>query len=296
MKKRYITWEEVFAHLTKFENTLSPQDVVYGVPKGGMIASAFLSKRVPITYEPSKCTVILDDIIDSGQTKRHYQTNYPEVRFHGLFAKGTEWLVFPWEKEHPAGEDSVEQNIIRQLQYIGENPNRPGVIDTPKRVAKMWKELFRGYDPEQKPTVSLFKNGDDGLVYDQMIIDTGEFYSHCEHHMVPFFGRYWFGYVPDKQGAIIGLSKVARLVDYHAARLQIQERLVHDVVEDIWTQLSNGYIRPIGMGLIMEAEHLCKSMRGVKKKGKMTTTKLKGAFFDNPAVRNEFLQKTMNDK
>lgn len=188
-----------------------------------------------------------------------------------------------------------EYELIRQIIInIGDNPNREGLVDTPKRVVKMWSEIFKGYDPANRPKISLFKNGSDGLVYDQMIIDTGDFYSHCEHHMVPFFGRYWFGYIPDAQGNIIGLSKVARIVDYHSARLQIQERLVHDIVEDLWAELSTGAVRPIGMGLIMEGEHLCKSMRGVRKKGKMVTTKLKGAFLDNMAVKTEFLQKTMS--
>lgn len=186
-----------------------------------------------------------------------------------------------------------EDLITQQLIAIGEDPTREGLIDTPKRVIKMWKEIFRGYDPEQKPKVTLFKNGSDGLVYDQMIIDTGDFYSHCEHHMVPFLGQYWFGYIPDPQGNIIGLSKVARLVDYHAARLQIQERLVHDIVEDLWQLLSENAVCPIGMGLVMQAEHLCKTMRGAKKKGKMTTTKLKGAFFDNEFVRDEFLRRIL---
>jgi GTP cyclohydrolase I len=188
-------------------------------------------------------------------------------------------------------ENDKELLIQSILKEIGENPERPGIVDTPQRVVKMWKEIFRGYDPSNKPKVSVFKNGTDGLVYDQMIIDTGDFYSHCEHHMVPFFGQYWFGYIPDPNGNIIGLSKVARLVDFHAARLQIQERLVHDIVEDIWNILSKEAVRPIGMGLIMKGEHLCKTMRGVKKKGEMTTTKLKGAFFDNQSVKNEFLQK-----
>lgn len=184
--------------------------------------------------------------------------------------------------------------LIREMLIsIGENPDREGLIDTPKRVVKMWGEIFRGYDKTQRPTVAVFKNGSDGLTYDQMVVDTGDFYSHCEHHMVPFFGQYWFGYIPHPEGNIIGLSKVARLVDYHAAKLQIQERLVHDIVEDIWKTLSSDAARPIGMGMVMEAEHLCKTMRGARKKGKMTTTKLKGAFFDNKAVRDEFLQKTL---
>jgi len=184
-----------------------------------------------------------------------------------------------------------EELITNMLLKIGENPDRPGLIDTPKRVIKMWKEIFRGYDPEQKPKVAIFKNGMDGLVYDQMIIDEGNFYSHCEHHMVPFFGNYHFAYIPDKAGNIIGLSKVARIVDYHAAKLQIQERLVHDIIENIWEELCKDVVCPIGMGLLMTGEHLCKTMRGVKKKGKMTTIKLKGAFYDNPAVKSEFLQR-----
>jgi GTP cyclohydrolase I len=189
----------------------------------------------------------------------------------------------------------INQEVLvkKQLEFIGEDPEREGLIDTPKRVVKMWKEIFRGYDPKQRPNVSIFKNGTDGITYDQMIIDTGDFYSHCEHHMVPFFGRYWFGYIPDKKGGIIGLSKVARLVDYHAAKLQIQERLVHDIVEDIWNTLSEEHTRPIGMGLVMEGEHLCKTMRGARKKGRMTTIKLKGAFFDNATAKAEFLQKCM---
>lgn len=182
-----------------------------------------------------------------------------------------------------------EDLIRQQLISLGENPDREGLIDTPKRVVKMWKEIFRGYDPAQRPKVSVFKNGSDGLVYDQMITDTGSFHSHCEHHMVPFFGQYWFGYIPAANGNIIGLSKVARLVDYHAAKLQIQERLVNDIVEDIWYALCTGAQPPLGMGLVMKAEHLCKTMRGVRKRGQMTTTKLKGVFFDNTAARTEFL-------
>jgi len=186
--------------------------------------------------------------------------------------------------------DKIEKNITEILRHIGENPEREGLIDTPKRVVKMWAEIFRGYDPLQRPKASVFQNGSDGFTYDQMIIDTGDFYSHCEHHMVPFFGQYWFGYVPDPKGNIIGLSKVARIVDYHSAKLQIQERLVQDIVEHIWGELTQGGVpRPIGMGLIMKGEHLCKTMRGVKKKGQMTTTNLKAAFLDNPAVRSEFL-------
>jgi GTP cyclohydrolase I len=180
--------------------------------------------------------------------------------------------------------------VINMLKAIGENPNREGLQDTPKRVVKMWREMFRGYDPKQRPTVTTFNNGKDGIVYDEMITDTGDFYSQCEHHMVPFFGSYYFAYIPHPQGKLLGLSKVARVVDYYSAKLQIQERLVHEIVEHIWNELCKGTeYKPLGIALILQAEHLCKSMRGVKKKGKMRTTKLKGVFFEQPAARAEFM-------
>lgn len=189
-------------------------------------------------------------------------------------------------------QEQAEELVRQQLIYIGETPDREGLIDTPRRVVKMWNELFIGYDKSKHPKVSVFRNGADGLVYDQMIIDEGSYYSFCEHHIVPFFGQYWFGYIPDKEGNIIGLSKVARIVDYHSSKLQIQERLVNDIIEDIYAELCKGNApRPIGMGMVMIGEHLCKTMRGVKKKGQMTTIKLKHAFLDNPVVKSEFLSR-----
>lgn len=188
----------------------------------------------------------------------------------------------------------AEELVYAMLESIGEDPEREGLKDTPERVVRMWSELYYGYDETKHPKVSVFKNGSDGLVYDQMIIDEGTYFSHCEHHMVPFFGNYWFGYIPDPHGNIIGLSKVARIVDYHSAKLQIQERLVNDIVEDIYSELCKGNVaRPIGLGMVMTGEHLCKTMRGVKKKGKMTTIKLKHAFLDNPVVKSEFLQRCL---
>ena len=190
-------------------------------------------------------------------------------------------------------EDEVKEKIVKDMLIaIGEDPNREGLIDTPKRVVKMWKEIFRGYDKEQLPKVTVFNNGVDGIKYDQMICDDGDFYSHCEHHAVNFSGKYYFAYIPHSEGKIIGLSKVARVVDYFAARLQVQERLTHQIVDYIWNLLCDKSVcknPPLAMGLVMEGEHLCKTMRGVKKKGKMRTTVLYGAFKTEPETRQEFL-------
>lgn len=186
-------------------------------------------------------------------------------------------------------DNEIRVIVKMMLEAIGENPDREGLKDTPKRVVNMWKELFYGYDKTKIPNVTVFNNGSDGIIYNEMITDTGEFYSHCEHHMIPFFGRYYFGYIPNKRGKLLGLSKVARVVDYFSAKLQIQERLVYEIIEHLYDGLYIDKHKPIGMALVIEAEHLCKSMRGVKKKGKMRTTHLIGAFKDDVATREEFM-------
>ncbi len=177
----------------------------------------------------------------------------------------------------------MDKQLIEQLiTYIGDDYRREGLLDTPERVLKMWKEMFRGY-MEEKPEITVFPNGEDGIKVDEMIIDTGYFYSTCEHHLIPFFGEYYFAYIP--QGHIVGLSKVARVVDYHSAKLQVQERLTKEIIDQLEEQL-----KPLGIGLIMKARHLCKEMRGVKKvNGLMTTSDMRGVFRTKPETRQEFM-------
>lgn len=180
------------------------------------------------------------------------------------------------------------EELIRDLlRYIGEDPDRPGLKGTPDRIIRMWREIFRGYDPAQHPKVTTFDNGVDGLTYDNMVVDSGPFYSMCEHHMMPFFGKYVFAYIPNPKGKILGLSKIGRVVDYYAARLQVQERLVADIVADITKALGTEY-PPLGVALMMQGEHLCKTMRGVKKPGLMSACRLEGVFLKENAVRAEF--------
>lgn len=174
-------------------------------------------------------------------------------------------------------------------QYIGEDPDRPGLLGTPDRIVRMWGEIFRGYDPDKHPKITTFQNGMDGISYDNMILDSGNYYSMCEHHAMPFFGRYVFAYIPNPDGRILGLSKIGRVVDYHAAKLQIQERLVADIVNDIAAALGEEH-PPLGIALLMEGEHLCKTMRGARKPGKMSTCQVLGVFKSDISARNEFLQ------
>lgn len=186
--------------------------------------------------------------------------------------------------------DEKGEAIVRaMLRHIGEDVDREGLHDTPKRIVKMWKEVFRGYDKSQKPVITTFRNGSDGIVIDEKITDTGTFHSHCEHHGVPFYGKYYFAYIPHPDGLVLGLSKIGRIVHWNAARFQIQERLVHEVVDDIWKALSQEGNAPLAVGLVLEGEHLCKTMRGIKDQGKMTTTKLVGSFKSDPAARAEFI-------
>ena len=167
------------------------------------------------------------------------------------------------------------------LEEIGEDPNRTGLKDTPRRMAKMWMEIFKGYDRRQMPEVTTFLNNDDGIAYNQIIADQGNFNSYCEHHMALFYGKYYFGYIPDKY--IIGLSKISRLIDYFSSRMQIQERIGEQVVSYIERKL-----KPKGMILILKAHHSCKEVRGAKKKGEMTTSIIRGIFEVDTAAKQEF--------
>ena len=177
------------------------------------------------------------------------------------------------------------ENLIKEILIkIGEDPERQGLKDTPKRVAKMFKEIFRGYDLSQKPILTDFENHEDGVSFSGLIKDSSYFFSHCEHHMVPFFGECHFAYIPNKK--IIGASKIARIIDFHSAKLQIAERLCKDVLDDIEIA-----IQPKGSILLMSARHLCKEMRGVKKfNSPFTVIDARGIFESNKGgCKDEFI-------
>ena len=187
--------------------------------------------------------------------------------------------------------DTAKEHIRELLEYIGDNPDREGLQDTPDRMLRMFEEMFKGYDPAQKPHITTFNNGSDGIIYDNMVVDCGSFYSVCEHHCRTFFGQYWFAYIPNRKGRILGLSKIGRVVDYCSSRLQVQERLTHDIVEMLADALGDEN-PPRGMALMMKGRHMCKESRGVRKQGVMTSTYLTGFFKADPRAREEFLSYT----
>jgi GTP cyclohydrolase I len=176
---------------------------------------------------------------------------------------------------------SIQQAVEQILRAFGEDPEREGLRRTPERVANMYVELLEGYrqDPLAMINGALFEDS-----YDEMVLVRDiEFFSLCEHHLLPFFGRAHVAYFP--RGRVLGLSKIPRLVDMFAHRLQVQERMTRQIAEFIQELL-----HPWGVAVVIEGLHLCATMRGVKKHdARMTTSTMLGAFRNNPASRQEFL-------
>ena len=175
----------------------------------------------------------------------------------------------------------VEETIHNLIKAIGEDPGREGLQNTPHRVSHMYVELLSGYtaDPNQIINGALFD-----ISYDEMVLVRDiDFYSLCEHHMLPFLGRAHIAYIP--AGNVIGLSKIPRIVDVYARRLQVQERMTRQIADFLQETL-----KPQGVAVVVEAMHLCSMMRGVKKHdARMTTSAMHGAFRANLATRQEFL-------
>lgn len=181
------------------------------------------------------------------------------------------------EIDHPAIEDAVRQI----LKAIGEDPTREGLQETPVRIARAYEELLAGY---RMNPVELINNALFDVDYDDMVLVRDiEFYSLCEHHMLPFVGRAHVAYIP--KGKVLGLSKIPRIVDLFSRRLQVQERMTRQIADFLCSSLD-----PLGAGVVVEALHMCSTMRGVKKHdARMTTSTMVGSFRSNPATRQEFL-------
>jgi GTP cyclohydrolase IA len=177
--------------------------------------------------------------------------------------------------------DEFASLVARQLELLGENPEREGLRQTPRRVADSLTWLTRGYDMQVADVVgdALFTESHENMV----LVRDIEFYSMCEHHMLPFYGKAHIGYIPN--GTIIGLSKLPRVVEVFARRLQVQERLTEEIADALQSVLA-----PKGVGVVVEAVHLCMMMRGVEKQNSRTiTSALRGQFRDCPMTRGEFL-------
>jgi len=177
-------------------------------------------------------------------------------------------------------ETKIEQAALAMIEAIGEDPHREGLVGTPQRVARMYAELFSGIDIDPAEVLSTsFNEQHKELV----ILKSIPFYSMCEHHLLPFFGTTHIGYIPD--GKVVGISKLARALGIIAARPQLQERLTSQLADAIMTA-----IKPLGVGVVVEAQHLCMCMRGVRKPGSnVVTSAMRGTFRKDNTTRAEFL-------
>jgi GTP cyclohydrolase I len=182
---------------------------------------------------------------------------------------------------HDDTQGSFEDAVRRILAEVGEDPDREGLLRTPSRVHRMYRELTRGYqvDPDRLINGAVFDVG-----YSEMVVVRGiEFYSLCEHHLLPFFGTANVGYLP--RGRVLGLSKIPRVVEMFARRLQVQERMTAQIAEFLRDRLD-----PLGVGVVVEAQHLCLAMRGVEKHGAtMVTSSVLGTFRSSRETREEFM-------
>ena len=183
----------------------------------------------------------------------------------------------------PVTQAEAEAAIRTLLRWAGDDPAREGLRDTPRRVAKAYKEWFAGY--AQDPTAYLARTFEEVAGYDEIIVLRNiEFESHCEHHMAPIIGRAHVGYLP--RNRVVGISKLARVVDAYAKRLQVQEKMTAQIAQCI-----NDTLQPIGVGVVIEASHECMTTRGVHKRGvSMVTSTLLGSFREDHRTRDEFMR------
>src|SRR5689334_2047010 len=190
-------------------------------------------------------------------------------------------MTLPWRSTAPSATDEYADLVARQLSLIGENPDREGLMKTPERVATAMEWLTQGYrlSPADVVGDALFEESHQSMV----LVRDIEMYSLCEHHMLPFFGKCHVAYIPN--GKIVGLSKLPRIVEVFARRLQVQERLTEQIATAI-----DDVLKPMGVGVVVEAYHLCMMMRGVEKQNSKTlTSAVRGTFRSDQKTREEFL-------
>jgi GTP cyclohydrolase I len=275
-------------------------DRVFGIPQGGTPVAALVAAtlgvphllRDPLGGKDSgrvflQGTLVVDDLVDSGRTAQRYldagmafDACYRKPHSPASTAAGASlvdgWAIFPWERA-----TGPEDAVVRLIEHVGEDPSREGLLKTPARVVKAFGEMTEGYavDVEALLATTFDEHSDEMVVLGGI-----EFTSLCEHHLLPFRGVATVGYVPDQR--VVGLSKMARLVDAYARRFQVQERMTTQIADAMWTHL-----RPLGVGVVLQAHHSCMGVRGVRKQNAtMTTSAMLGIMKHSDAARSEFLR------
>jgi len=273
--KHKVTWKEIYERVGRL-----PKRKCWGIPRGGQVIAGLTGHAVDKMEEAE---YIVDDIFDSGNTYRKWRAKTKKPIFY-LFNKKEEhantWVVFPWESEKETQMD-IYDTVVRQMEYIGEDASRKGLVSTPQRIVKSWGKLYGGYqdNPEEILNATFQQK------YNQIVLLKNiELYSTCEHHMLPFYGKCHIAYIPN--GMVVGISKLARLMECYTRRLQIQERIGEQIVDDL-----ERYLKPQGSACIIEAQHFCMTSRGVEKQHSiMSTSALRGVFMNKPEARQELLR------
>lgn len=321
----WLPWDEIDRRLGNMVAEINKRHVgrvvrLWGIPRGGQVIAGLLRERSNGFYRladsPPDATICVDDIIDSGETarkmKEHYGLDTIALVDKTQGDKDVGWVVFPWEGDAVTDHAMI---VTRFLQAIGEEPTRPGLLETPRRVVDSWQELYSGYNVKPEDVLKWFDDDTDEMV----IVRNIAFSSSCEHHLLPFHGTVDIGYVPN--GKIVGVSKLARLVEVYARRLQVQERLARQIGEALAIEPERRFSHeipdedhdwqiedtkertgehtwildtsPLGVAVHIKGTHLCMSSRGIKAQGShMETNFLTGVFKTKPEARAEFMKGT----
>lgn len=262
---------------------------LYGVPRGGisamyLVGSALKDQGMEVTYvsEAADADLLIDDLIDSGATRARYEQSNPGVPFLALYDKPGEWLVFPWEWTSGMKEDFASDIPRRLLQYIGEDQHREGLKETPERFLRAWGHYTSGYHQDPAEILKAFEDGAEN-VDEMVLVRDVPVYSTCEHHLAMFWGVAHVSYIPS--GKVVGLSKLVRLVECFARRLQVQERLTQQIAAAL-----QQHLQPKGVGVILNCRHACMESRGVRAPGTSTVTScMLGAMREDRSARAELL-------
>lgn len=290
-EKLELNWADVNSRLGHMAETIERDTSiarVYGVPRGGSIVAGMLAQRcrkIVLIDSIEHADFVVDDITDSGATRERCRL---EMKLGSMFIElvhkrdegllGT-WVQFPWERDGAGKDEAVEQNITRLLQYLGEDVDRDGLRDTPGRVVRAFVEMTSGSKQDADALLSrVFEERSDEMI----VVKDIRFTSLCEHHLLPFVGTAHVCYIPTDK--VVGLSKIPRVVDCFARRLQIQERLTRQIAEAM-----NRCLRPQGVGVVVEAFHSCMGCRGVvKPEASMITSSMLGVMRSSAEARAEF--------
>jgi len=288
-----MTWEEVDSRIEEMveeleKNWSTSPIYIYGIPRGGLWVALLLRERLRVRGLPAELVdyvdldvVVVDDVVDSGSTINKYLGSARKILV--LVNKQEEdlgWIQFPWEVEV---DQNPEENVRRLLQWLGEDVNRDGLKDTPRRVCKAWQEMLAGN--KEDPAQYFSAVFDVGATYDQLVVVKGiRFTSMCEHHIMPFVGEVDVGYLPSDK--VYGVSKVVRLVQCYARRLQIQERMTSQIADAF---MDYGKVKAVGV--VVRAKHSCMGCRGVKQPdAEVVTSAIRGDMLTDNSLRQEFLR------